>query len=103
MIHDKKSYTVTISGGLGSFNTDPMRGMIDQLLIIPATSTNTYNINMVDRDGDMIYQMNNAFGRIDDRSGLPIGKDISEKWTVSFSSVGVNETIKVIFKVRETV
>lgn len=103
MLWDKKVYSITISGGVGSFNTDPMRGRIEQLLIIPTTTTNTYNVNFTDKDGDIIYQNLNAFGRIDDRAGLPIGKDLSEKWTVSFSSVGINEAIKVIFKVRETV
>lgn len=103
MLHDKKKYSVTISGGVGSFNTDAMRGMIDQLLIIPLTSSNTYSISMLDRDGDTVYQFLNAYGRIDDRSGLPIGKDISEKWTISFTNVNINEAITVIFKVRETV
>lgn len=103
MLHDKKKYTVTISGGVGSFNTDAMRGLIDQLIIIPTTASNTFNVSMIDKDGDTIYQLLNSYGRIDDRSGLPIGKDTSEKWTVSFTSVGINEAISVIFKVRETV
>lgn len=103
MLHDKKRYSVTIVAGVGSFNTDPMRGIIDQLLIIPTTATNTYDIKFTDKDGDIIFQNLSAFGRIDDRGGLPIGKDLSERWTVNFSNVGINESITVIFKVRETV
>lgn len=103
MLFDKKKYTVTISGGVGAFNTDAMRGSIDQLLIIPTTFSNTYDVSFTDKDGDVIYQNLNTFGRVDDRSGLPIGKDLSEKWTVNFTNVGINEAIIVIFKVRETV
>ncbi len=103
MLWDKKKYSVTISGGVGSFNTDAMRGMIEQFIISPATASNTYNVSFTDRDGDIVYQNLSGYGRIDERSRLPVGRDSSEKYTVSFSSVGINEAITVIFKVRETV
>ncbi len=103
MLWAKYKYSTTIAAGVGSFNTDAMKGMIEQLLIIPTTTTNTYNVNFTDKEGDVIYQMLSTYGRLDDRGRLPIGKDAPERLTVSFTSVGTNEVIKVIFKVRETV
>lgn len=101
MLFAKYKYTIPISGASGSSNSDAIYGMVEQLIVTPATSTNTWNINIIDKEGDTIYQSLSNTGPIFDTCGLPMGKDIAEKVTISFSSVGIDENIKVIFKVRE--
>ena len=103
MLWDKKKYTVTISSGSGSFNTDFMRGLVEHLMIIPDSTTNVYDVTMTDKDGDVVYRRIGETGRLDDKDGLPVGRARSEKLTVVFSNCTSNEDIKCIFKVREVV
>ena len=101
MLFAKYKYTIPVSGAVGSKNTDAMYGMVEQLIVMPVTSTNTYDINIIDKDGDTIFQQLSNTGPFFDTCGLPIGKDASEKVTMSLSNVGVDENFSVIFKVRE--
>ena len=101
MICAKYRYSVTLSSGSGSFNTDPMYGIVEHLMIVPASTTNVYDVTMTDRDGDVVYRKIGEMGRMDDKAGLPIGRDSSEKLTVAFANATSNEAVTVIFKVRE--
>ncbi len=102
MIFAKYKYVLTVSGGTVSSNTDAMRGMIEQIIITPTTSTNQWDFNLIDRDGDIVYSRNVETGTINDRDSiLPVGRDSTEKFTMQFLNVTANENIVVIFKVRE--
>lgn len=101
MILSKYKYSVTISGGVGSFNTDYLKGEVKQLLVIPLTSTNNYSLSLSDRDGDVMYQNLSVSGLLDNRDILLIGRDSPEKITFSFTSVGTNEAVTVILRIKE--
>lgn len=102
MLWSKNKYTLTVSAGTVSANTDLMRGMVEQLIISPATETTQWDMTLTDRDGDVIYKRVSEVGTVNDRTAwLPIGRDSSEKLTVAFTNVTANEAIKVIFKTRE--
>ncbi len=102
MLWQKNRYLITISGGSASFNSDIMRGMIEQIIITPNTSTTTWDFTMTDRDGDIMYQRVSETGTNNDRTAwVPVGRDSSEKFTCTFANVTANEVIKVILKVRE--
>ena len=79
-----------------------MYGMIEQTTITPTTSTNQWDMNLVDRDGDIIYSRTSEVGTLNDiASDIPVGRDSPEKITVKFLNGTINEAIVVIFKVRE--
>lgn len=101
MIFAKYKYTNLLVGGAASFNTDAMRGIVEQVIINPVTSSNQYDVSFKDRDGDIVYQRNSEIGRVDDKALLPIGTDSLEKFTVIFANAIINENITIIFKVRE--
>lgn len=103
MLWDKKKTTITVVGGVGSANTLPMKGKIEHLMVIPTTSTNEWTLNLTDKDGDIIHVRTSETGRVDDKEGLAVGKDTSEKLTITLSGVTIDEDIDIIFKVRETV
>ena len=100
MFWDKKKYTISIVGGRGQFNTEKMRGLVEHLIIKPGSKDTAYNIRMTDKDGDDIYDKR-YMGRVDDKDGLPIGKDTQEKVSVFFTNVSKNDVFDVIFITRE--
>ena len=101
MFFDKKRYIVPIKGGKGSVNSEGMRGMTEQFIVIPQTEDTVWDLTLVDKESDELAEYKNHKGRLDDRRGLPLGKDKTEKVTISFTNVSRNEDIKVIFKIRE--
>lgn len=101
MLWAKYKYTLTMSGGSASGNTDFMRGFIEKIYVYPATSTTQWDLNITDRDGDIVYSRNTETGNLDDKADLPAGRDSAERFTLAFSNVTANEAIKVIFRVRE--
>ncbi len=101
MLFHKQKSTLTISGGTGSINTPGMRGFVERIIITPTTSTNVWSMTLADRDGDIIYVRDNETGRVIDPIGMPVGLDSLERFTISFTSVSINEPISVIFRNRE--
>lgn len=102
MLFAKYKYSLTVSGGTVAVNTDAMRGMIEQMIITPTTSTNQWDLQLIDRDGDIVYQRVSETGTVNDRTAwIPIGRDSNEIITMRILNATVNEVIKIIFKVRE--
>src|SRR3990167_7717651 len=100
MLWDKKKYTITVDSGSGSANTDTMRGLCEHFIVIPTTTTTVYDITLTDRDGDVIYRRIGETGRLDDKEGIPLGKDRQDKLTINLTNVSNNEDIVIIFKNR---
>lgn len=100
MLWDKKKYTIKIKGGIARFNTEKMRGLAAHIIIIPNGTEISYRVQMLDKDGDAVYDRY-CCGRVDDKEGLPIGKDSQEKLTVIFTKVSANVEFDIIFKIRE--
>ncbi len=102
MIFSKYKYTLTVSGGTVSVNTDSIMGMIEQIIITPLTSTNSYDFSLTDRDGDILYSRNTETGTVNDRTAWTlVGRDSSERLTMKIANATINENIKIVFKIRE--
>jgi hypothetical protein len=101
MFWDKEKVTIIVMGGKGSANTKKIRGMVQHLMVVTPTEDVVYDMQLIDKDGDVIYDVRGYIGRLDDKEGLPIGKDDQEKVTIKFSNVSENVPIDVIFKIRE--
>lgn len=97
----KLKHIVSIKSGLGSFKTEEMRGIVDHLIVIPSKEDMEWDMQMFDKQGDCIFHEKNHQGRLDDKSGLPIGTSTQEKVSVLFNNVSLNEPITVIFRVRD--
>ena|SRR3990167_11200729 len=101
MFFDKKKYIVKIAGGKGICTTDKMRGRVEYLIVRPDEHETEWDLKVVDRDGDELLEIENWVGRMDDRKGIPVGRDSQEKLTLQFSNVSYNRPIKVIFIIKE--
>lgn len=97
----KGRYVINLKGGKGFLNTEKLRGLADHIIVIPKSSDTEYDMLILDRDGDCIYEKRNHVGRLDDKEGLPIGKDQQESVTVLFENCSKNEKMTVILKVRD--
>lgn len=101
MFWDKKKYIVKIKGSGAQKNTIKMRGMAEHLIVEPDSDDTIWSLKIIDKEGDVIFDKRNHSGRLDDKDGLPIGKDDSEILTMNFYKVSKNEDIKIIFRIRE--
>jgi hypothetical protein len=101
MYFDKKRYIVPIQGGSGLMNTDKLRGMVVHLIVRPEYEESVWDLTLLDKEGDELFEVKDHCGRYDDKSGLPLGKDAQEKLTIQFTRVTGNKPIKVIFKTQE--
>ena len=101
MLWDKTKFIVKIKGGKGNCLTLGMHGLIQHLIIIPENKNTVWSMKLLDQDGDVIYDIVDHVGRLDDKEGLPVGRDTKQALRVMFDEVTSNERITIIFKVRE--
>ena len=59
-------------------------------------------MQIVDAEGDIIYDRRDHEGRLDDKDGLPVGKDTQQKIEIKFFDTTKNENFDVVMKVKET-
>jgi len=98
---DKRRYIVPIHGGTGSINTDSLRGMVVHMIVRPTSKDTEWDLLITDKEDDEMIEIEGHTGRLDERCGVPLGKDAQERVTIQFSNVSKNEPIKVIFKTKE--
>ena len=102
MLFDKKKYFFKE----GSNETSPLRGTIDQIIVIPPKGI-VFDFKIIDSDDDVIYEKKNIKERLDDRSGLPVGQPRQERLMVIISEKNrlfkkkSNGKFTIIFKTRE--
>ena len=101
MLWDKRKYILKIKGGCGQLITDGFHGLIQQLLVSPQTKDTIWSMDIFDRDNDLIYKIHDHEGQLNDRQGLPVGKDQPERLTVRFYELTKNEDMSVIFNIKE--
>lgn len=101
MYFDKRRYIVPIKGGRGTLNTDSLRGMVVYLIVRPESKDTEWDLTIYDKEEDEIMEIEGHTGRLDERCGIPLGKDAQERVTIQFTNVTKNEPIKVIFKTKE--
>lgn len=101
MLWNKEKHIVSIRGGAGHVTTNPLHGLIQQLIVMPDSDSTIWSLKIIDKEGDTILDIRDHKGRLDDRQGLPVGRDSSQKVSIFFSDVTKNEKIVIILKVRE--
>ena len=97
----KEKHIVQIKGGCGQVITEAGRGLIQQFLVEPESKDTIWSMDILDRDGGCIYSVKDQEWQLNDRQGLPLGKDQTEQLNVKFYDLTRNEKIKVIFNIRE--
>lgn len=102
ILWDKKTYLIKLHGGRGAILTDPIHGLIQHLMVVPENKDTVWSMRIIDAEGDSIYEVVDHTGRMDDKEGLPVGKDMQQKINVEFYDSTSNENIRLILKVKET-
>jgi hypothetical protein len=100
MFWDKRKYIFKIEGGVCSKNTEALKGRAEHIIIEPQSDSTMWSMEILDKDNDCIYKKM-GYGRMDDKEGLPLGSDKTDKLTIKFVDVSRDEPIKVILKIRE--
>ena len=101
MLWKKERYIVLIHGGKGMVIANPEHGLIQQLIVCPKSGDTIWSMDIMDRDDDCIYAIKDYEGQLNDREGIPVGKDQTEKLTIKFYELTKNEDMKVIFNIKE--
>ena|SRR3990167_924088 len=101
ILWDKKTYEVKLHSGQGKIQTDPIYGLIQHLMILPSSKDTVWSMKILDAEGDPIYEIIDHEGRLDDKEGLPVGKDMQQKINIEFFDSTANEMIRLIMKVKE--
>ena len=101
ILWDKKVYRVKLHGGYGKILTDPLHGLIQHLMVVPEKKDTVWSIGIIDEENDMIYERIDHVGRLDDKEGLPVGKDKQQKINIKIYDSTSNENFKVVLKIRE--
>ena len=89
-------------GGRGDILTYPLHWFIHHFAVIPGSKDTIWSMKITDAEDDVIYERVDHEGRLDDKEGLPVGKDTQQKIRVEFFDTTKNETFKMLIKVRET-
>lgn len=103
MLWHKEKYNAAIKHGRGSVASRPIHGYIQQLVICPESDDTIWSLNIFDRDGDCIYKVIDHQGQLNDREGIPVGKDQMEIICFDFYGLTRNEIISVILNIKEIV
>ena len=102
ILWNKTTYAVKLHGGRGVIPTEPMHGLIQHLIVIPDHQDTVWSMRILDQEEDVIYEVVDHEGRLDDREGLPVGKDMQQKVNIEFYDTTANEMMRLIMKVKET-
>lgn len=101
MLWEKKKYKAQIKGGCGEVITEPLYGLIQQLVVSPQRDDTVWSMKIFDRDGDPIYQIRDHAGTLIDRDGIPVGKDQQERLKFSFNELTANEDMDIVLNIME--
>ena len=101
MLWKKERYIVPIKGGVGEVTTMAEHGLIQQMVVEPTSRDTVWSMEILDRDNDSIYKIIDFEGQLNDRAGIPIGKDQPEKLKIRFFELTKNEDMKVLLNIKE--
>jgi len=97
-IHRERK-SITVSSGYGTENTLPFCGAeLRQLIVEPPTSTNIYDLYILDSYNTKIYEHLACEGYYEEH---PIQIPLRGVYTVSLSNATVDEVIPVTFATKE--
>jgi len=90
---------ITVTAGSGSDNTHKLYGAeLVQLLVEAATSTNIYDLALIDEDGDTVYEQLAIEGEYEEHA---IYVPMRGVYTVSITNATVDEAITVKLMIEE--
>lgn len=101
MLWNKTKYKTIVRYGKAEIKTDGMHGLIQHLAIVPKSKTTMWSADIRDGQDDIVYQVIDHEGRLDEYRGIPVGRDKPECLTVNIYDSTANGNIEVMFKVRE--
>ena len=101
MLWMKRRYLVPIHGGCGELKTDELHGLIQQIVVEPTKLDTVWSLRVLDRDNDDVLNIKDHEGILNDRQGLPVGKDTPEYLRFVFEEMTANEPIKVLLNIKE--
>lgn len=101
MLWDKTKYAIQLRRGRGECKTSPMHGLIQQIVVTPKNPLTVWSMDILDGDLDMIYTRQDWEGRLDDKDGLPVGRDKPECLSVRIYDATENDKFEVVFKLKE--
>ena len=104
MSFHKEDHTVTIAGGVGSFETDhPWRGLLWNLIVEPTTSSTTYYLTVTDDKGDEVIAFDQTAVADPNNINSALEMPVRGKYTFTFSAVSADEPIRSRPIVSDTV
>ncbi len=108
MLLKKETVSVTVVAATGATNTNNLKGIIEQLIVTPLSSTGSevtgseWNLSIIDRDNDVLRKYTSETGRMEDVRRFPVGSDRLEKLTFQFTGItGTVETMKSLLRISE--
>ena len=101
MLWSKRKYSFKLRGGKYSFSTDALRGTIQHVMVIPKHNNTVWSMEMIDPENDVVFNIRDWEGRLDDKSGLAVGLASLEKLNVNVYDSTHNDSFDVIFKIKE--
>lgn len=101
MLWAKEKYEVKINRGGGEFRTPGLHGLIQQMVISPKNEETIWSMKVLDRDDDIIFQIKDHEGQLNDRDGIPVGKDKPESLRFIFDELTANEPMQVLLNIKE--
>ena len=87
--------------GGAQIRTTPMHGLIQHIVVSPSHVDTVWSMDILDRDNDLIYTRRDCEGRLDDKEGLPVGRDKPECLDIILYDATANEKFNVMFKVKD--
>ncbi len=96
MLFVRYKATKTPSAGTASWNTDDLRGIMRQLLVMTATATNTFDFKLVDDDSITVYEKKGNKGTLN--VSTPIG--LYGVYTATISNA-TDEEFKISIRYEE--
>lgn len=96
LIHQEQ-LKLTTSAGSASGNTTKLMGICNQVLVKPGTSSTTYDIQLVNSQGIVVYERTSETGTLSEFVIMPM----TGIYTVSLSNATNNELFIIQFLIHE--
>ena len=101
MLFQKEKYIIEVNRGAGSVVTQPLRGLVENLIINPSDRYVLYDLKIYDEDQDEIFQEKDIFGRYQRNVSIPAGKSSFEPLVIMIANASNNIDFTVILIIRE--
>ena len=97
MLIDHQLLQGTLDSGAFSANTSHIRGLIKQVIVVPTSESTTYDVNIINPLGAIIYERTSESGTISELTDIPT----NGIYTVSITNATVDEIITIQIVTQE--